>query len=136
MRYIIVAIAGLAVAGLPALEPDGQETAGQLQARPAIAGHLSVATQRWVMAPIPVQTEGRSSETIANLPFDKCGELMREKIAALNADPMGVISVVNTRFMKIIRVCTDPGDVVFTCSEADQRLVVTTSQTSADKRCQ
>ena len=88
------------------------------------------------MAPIPVQTEGRLSETIANLPFDKCRELMREKIAALNADPMGVISVVNTRFMKIIRVCTDPGDVLFTCSEADQRLVVTTSQTSADKRCQ
>jgi len=136
MRYIIAAIAGLAVAGLPALELEGQITAGELQARPAIGGHLSVATQRSDMAPIPVQTEERSSETIADIPFDKCRELMREKIAELKADPMGVISILNTGFMKITRVCTDPGDVLFTCSEADKWLVITTSQVSGDKRCQ
>jgi hypothetical protein len=135
MRYIIAAIAGLAVAGLPALELEGQLTTGRLQAQPAIAGYLSIATQRSVMAPILVQAEGKSSETIANIPFDKCRELMREKIAALNANPMGVISVLSTGFMEITRVCTDPGDVLFTCSEADKWLVITTSQISADKRC-
>jgi hypothetical protein len=135
MRYTISVIIAVVIAGLPALWPTGRIGAGQVWAGPAIPEHSFVALERSQLAPIPIQAEGRSSETIADIPFDKCQELMRSKIAALNANPMGIISVVNTGFMKIIRVCTEPGDVLFTCSEADQWLVITTSQQSADKRC-
>jgi len=93
------------------------------------------AAQRSSLAPIQAQADGKSTETVANISFDKCKELMSEKIEALKANPMGIISVLNSSYMKIVRVCTDPGDVLFTCSEADQWLVVTTSPMSADRRC-
>ncbi len=136
IRYTITVIAAVVIAGLPALDHVGQDGAGQLQAGPAIPERSVVAVERSQLAPIPIQAEGKSSETIADIPFDKCLELMRQKIAELNANSMGVIRVVNTGFMKITRVCTEPGDVLFTCSEADKWLVITTSQVSADKRCQ
>lgn len=136
MRYAASIIFAVAIAGLPTVDLLIQDGTGELRAGPAIPEHSFVAVERSQPAPIPVQTEGRSSETIADIPFDKCRELMREKIAELKADPMGVISVLNTGFMKITRVCTDPGDVLFTCSEADKWLVITTSQVSGDKRCQ
>ena len=135
MRYTISVIVAVVITGLPTPGHLSQDGAGQLRAAPAIPGHSLMALERSQLAPIPIQTEGRSSETISNISFDKCRELMGSKIAELNANPMGVISVVNTSFMKIIRVCTEPGDVLFTCSDADQWLVITTSQRSGDKRC-
>lgn len=93
------------------------------------------ASQRLSLAPIQAQADGKSTETVANISFDKCKELMSEKIEALKANPMGIISVLSANYMKIVRVCTDPGDVLFTCSDADQWLVVTTNPISADRRC-
>ena len=135
MRYAVSIIFAVVIAGLPTVDLLIQDGTGELRAGPAIPEHSFVAVERSQPAPIPIQVEGRSSETIANIPFDKCLELMGSKIAALNANPMGIISVVNTGFMRITRVCTEPGDVLFTCSEADEWLVITTSQRSADKRC-
>lgn len=62
-----------------------------------------------------------SSQTMS---FEACLQVIRQTASQLGVAP---INVVETNILRMVRFCSDDGSVLVTCSQPDQKLVVTRS---------
>lgn len=70
---------------------------------------------------------GAAESTSRAMSFDECQSLQANVIAQLNVPPEDIIHVVNTAILTITRVITADGSVLISCSDPDQKMVITRS---------
>ena len=70
---------------------------------------------------------GSAESTSKAMSFDQCQSLQANVIAQLNVPPEDIVHVVNTAVLTITRVITADGSVLISCSDPDQKMVITRS---------
>jgi hypothetical protein len=84
---------------------------------------------------ILASASGPKSESMP-MSFSACLGMKAKVLADLNVRPGDIREIVNTSTLTMTRVCTADGSLLITCSEADQKMVLTTSPHGADVGCE
>jgi hypothetical protein len=73
---------------------------------------------------LSVEAASQPQSTSDSMSFEQCLQVIRQTASELGVAP---INIVETNILRMVRFCTTDGSVLITCSDPDQKMVLTAS---------
>jgi hypothetical protein len=73
------------------------------------------------------QVFAQAESTSVNMSFEKCQSVQANTIAQLDVPANDIVHVVNTSILTITKIYTVDGSILISCSNPDQKMVITKS---------